>query len=73
MLLESTQPDSPQIWKGVNLLLQVQTAMLVATKEFAFGENAFALWQMYAAMRAAHHILAFDGRRLFMSLFLPLF
>jgi hypothetical protein len=73
MLPESTRPESPQIQKGVNLLLQVQTAMLVATKKLALGENAFALWQMYTAMRAAHHILAFDGRRLFMSLFLPLF
>lgn len=72
MLLESTLPESLQIRKTVNLLLQVQAAMLVATKEFSLGKNTLAFWQMHAAMRAAHHILAFDGRRLFVSLFLPL-
>jgi hypothetical protein len=57
----------------VNLLLHVQTAMLVAAKKFAVGEQTFAFWQMHAAMGAAHHILTLNRRRLFMSLLLPLF
>jgi hypothetical protein len=57
----------------VNLLLQMQAPMLVATKKFAIGEHAFAFRQMHTAMNATHHILAFNGRRLFMRFFLPLF
>jgi hypothetical protein len=51
----------------------VQAAMLIAAKKFAVGEQAFAFRQMHIALGAAHHILAFNGRRLFMSLFLALF
>jgi predicted transposase YdaD len=55
------------------LALQVQTTMLVATEKLVFRKNAFAFRQMHAAMGAAHHIFAFDRRRLFLSLFLPPF
>ncbi|MDN5935542.1 MAG: hypothetical protein L0H75_05115 [Nitrosospira sp.] len=47
--------------------------MLVATEKLILGKNAFAFWQMHAAMSAAHHILAFNGRRLFMNILLSLF
>jgi hypothetical protein len=51
----------------------VQAAMLIAAKKFSVGEQAFAFRQMYTTLGAAHHILAFNGRRLFMCFFLPLF
>jgi len=38
----------------------MQPAMFIATKQFAFRSDAFTSGQMYAAMNAAHHILAFD-------------
>jgi len=57
----------------VKLLLHVQAAMLVAAKKFTVGEQAFAFRQMHITLGTAHHILAFNGRRFFMSLFLPLF
>src|SRR6185437_13182265 len=54
-------------------LLHVQAAMLIAAKKISVGEQAFAFRQMYTTLGAAHHILAFNGRRLFMCFFLPLF
>lgn len=74
-------PESRLLYHGalvaassrVNLLLQMQATMLVATKKLAIGEHTFAFWQMHTAMNATHHILAFNGRRLFMRFFLPLF
>jgi hypothetical protein len=47
--------------------------MFVAAKKISVGEQTFAFWQMHTTMGAAHHILTFNRRRLFMSLFLPLF
>ena len=47
--------------------------MLITAKKFAVGEQTFAFWQMHTTMGAANHIFTFNGRRLFMCFFLPLF
>ena len=51
------------------LQLQMQAAMLVATKKISFRRDAFASGQVHAAVHAPHHILALQGARLFMRFF----
>jgi hypothetical protein len=51
----------------------VQAAMLIATKKFPFGRDAFAPGQMDAAVKTSHHILTFEGALFILRFSLPLF